>query len=153
MLRPWQFRDRTCAKLKVPTTQLMKNKHHRVLSWTQDEVIMKKWNLNWQYFTLKIGCFPSSTVQNLKPQSKFHEYELCLHIIRIRIVYWCSMVCSGYRRDRFGVTMTFRVLLKMAVWQPPMEENIVHRTCIHQLNYDLRSWKFVLQIENYSCWA
>ena len=122
MLRPWQFRDRTCAKLKVPTTQLMENKHHRVLNGTQDEVIMKKWNLNWQYFTLKIGCFPSSTFQNSKPQSKFHVYELCLHIIRIRIAYWRSMVCSGHRWARFGVTMTFHVLLKMAVWHPHMQE-------------------------------
>ena len=100
----------------------MKNKHHRVLNGTQDEVIMKKWNLNWHYFTLKIGCFPSSIVQNLKPQSKFHKYGLCLHIIRIRIAYWRSMVCNGCRRDRFGVIMTFHALLKMAVWHPPKGE-------------------------------
>ena len=103
------------CEVESPYNSIDENKHHRALNETQDEIIIKKWNLNWQCFTSKIGYFPSSTVQNLKPQSKFHEYGLCLHIIKIRIAYWRSTLCNGCRRDRFGVTMTFHVLLKMAV--------------------------------------
>ena len=45
MLRPEQFLDRSCIKLKV-SIKLLINKHHRVRNGTLDEIIMEKWNLN-----------------------------------------------------------------------------------------------------------
>ena len=67
--------------LSEPYRTVDENKHHRVRDGTLDEVIMKKWNLNFQYSTSKKGCFPISTVRNLDPQSKIHQitFVRCNH--------------------------------------------------------------------------